>query len=141
MEQDSVQSKSLCDLPPELIGEMVIRMSVTDIGSLAGTCSYIRDATYTNVVWIRRCKKDFGIIIDPLVAEEAGRGSVWAFYSLLLHPFGSFLGPLREVRDVTIGESQYRFSAISSVSDPDESLIRYGSMFQLVHDGSLGLAC
>ena len=94
MEQDSVQSKSLCDLPLELIWEIVMRMGGSDIANLAGTCSYIRDATYANVLWIRRCKKDFDIMVDPLVAEEAGRGSVWAFYSLILRRLGPFLGPL-----------------------------------------------
>ena len=125
-QQDSVQSKSLCDLPPELIWEIVMRIGESDIGSLAGTCSYIRDAAYDNIVWIRRCKKDFDMQIDPLVAKEAGRGSVWAFYSLILRKFGPFLGPLKQT---------------SGHSEADGHSNHHGAMFQLVHDGGLGLIC
>ena len=86
----------------------------------------IRDAAYDNIVWIRRCKKDFDMQIDPLVAKEAGRGSVWAFYSLILRKFGPFLGPLKQT---------------SGPSEADGHSNHHGAMFQLVHDGGLGLIC
>ena len=48
-----------------------------------------------DIAYAYRCKKDFGIIVDSRVAENAGEGSISAFYTLLLQPFGRFLGPLR----------------------------------------------
>ena len=119
MTGESVQSKSFNDLPPEIIVEIVMRMSGSDIHSLAETSVYIRNAVYANITWIRRCKREFDIEVDPSKAEEAGEGSVCSFYLQILQPFGPFLGPLK----------------ITNVKK------HYGGMFQLVHDGGLGLTC
>ena len=43
----------------------------------------------------RRCKHEFGVKVDPGVAEENGTGSVFAFYLLILDELGPFLGPLK----------------------------------------------
>ena len=112
------QKQHLTDLPPEVIGEIVARASAKDVESLASTCSYLRDTACANALWIRRCKNDFGIEVDPRVAEENGIGSVHAFYILILDNLGPFLGPLKR-----------------------KNLEHYGGLYQLVHDGKLGLHC
>ena len=106
------------DLPPEIIGEVVSRLSANDTESLASTCSYLRDAACANALWIRRCKEDFGVRVEPAVAEENGAGSVFAFYLLILDNLGPFLGPLKR-----------------------KNLEYYSGLYQLVHDGKLGLLC
>ena len=130
MDGDHGQGKSLCELPPEVIEEIVMRMGRSDIQSLAETCTYFRDSVYANIMWIKRCKREFGIKIEPSVAEKAGKGSVFAFYRLILEHYGPFLGPLRHTN------CRMRTSGIDL--DPE---LEYGAMFQLVHDGQLGLVC
>ena len=95
METTSDQKWHLTDLPPEIVGEIVARLGARDVESLASTCSYLRDAACANALWIRRCKRDFGVKVDPAVAEESGTGSVFAFYLLILDELGPFLGPLK----------------------------------------------
>ena len=85
---------------------------------MASTCSYLRDAASANALWIRRCKADFGVKVDPGVAEESGAGSVFAFYLLIMDELGPFLGPLKR-----------------------KNLEYYSGLYQLVHDGKLGLLC
>ena len=118
METTSDQKWHLTDLPPEIVGEIVARLSARDVDSLASTCSYLRDAACANALWIRRCKRDFGVKVDPGVAEENGTGSVFAFYLLILDELGPFLGPLKR-----------------------KNLEYYSGLYQLVHDGKLGLLC
>ena len=52
-ETKSDQKWHLTDLPPEIIGEVVSRMSARDVESVASTCSYLRDAACANALWIR----------------------------------------------------------------------------------------
>ena len=118
MEATSVQKWHFADLPPEIVGEVVARLSAKDVESLASTSSYFRDAACANALWIRRCKDDFGVKVDPAVAEENGAGSVYAFYLLILDNLGQFLGPLKR-----------------------KNLEHYSGLYQLVHDGKLGVLC
>lgn len=110
--------RSLTDLPPELIGEIVLRMSAADVDTMVCTHPYLRNAACANTVWIRRCLDDFGVKVDRAVAEETGPCSVYAFYQLILRNSGPYLGPLQR-----------------------SNLPQYSGLFQLVHDGGLGLVC
>ena len=110
--------RSLTDLPPELIGEIVLRMSAADVDTMVCTHPYLRNAACANMVWIRRCLDDYGVKVDRAVAEETGPCSVYAFYQLILRNSGPYLGPLQR-----------------------SNLPQYSGLFQLVHDGGLGLVC
>lgn len=114
----SQMEPSLTDLPPELIGEIVLRMSAADVDTMVCTHPYLRDAACANPVWIKRCLDDFGVRVDRAVAEETGPCSVYAFYQLILRNSGPYLGPLQR-----------------------SNLPQYSGLFQLVHDGGLGLVC
>ena len=110
--------RSITDLPPELIGEIVLRMSAADVDTMVCTHPYLRNAACANPVWIKRCLDDFGVRVDRAVAEETGPCSVYAFYQLILRNSGPYLGPLQR-----------------------SNLPQYSGLFQLVHDGGLGLVC
>ena len=110
--------RSLTDLPPELIGEIVLRMSAADVDTMVCTHPYLRNAACANTVWIKRCLDDFGVRVERAVAEETGPCSVYAFYQLILRNSGPYLGPLQR-----------------------SNLPQYSGLYQLVHDGGLGLVC
>ena len=110
--------RSLTDLPPEMIGEIVLRTDAGDVDSMVRAHPYLRDAACDNTVWIRRCLDDFAVRVDRAVAEEMGPCSVYAFYQLILRNSGPYLGPLQR-----------------------SNLPQYSGLYQLVHDGGLGLVC
>ena len=110
--------RSLTDLPPEMIGEIVLRTDAADVDSMVRAHPYLRYAACDNAVWIRRCLDDFAVRVDRAVAEEMGPCSVYAFYQLILRNSGPYLGPLQR-----------------------NNLPHYSGLYQLVHDGGLGLVC
>ncbi len=111
---------ALTDLPLELLEEVLVRLDdVRDVGAVAKTCTKMRSAAHLGTVWIRRCKRDFHLAVKSENSSTSDEeSSVRVFYQVVLHRLGRFLGPL---------------------SRP--SLDYYSGLYQLVHDGRLGLVC
>ncbi|XP_071359099.1 F-box only protein 31 isoform X2 [Trachinotus anak] len=83
--------RSLAELPPELLVEILSLLPGTALPNVALVCKKFRQILNTETIWRRRCIEEFGMKED-LRKIEAGGVSSQELYVKLLHPYRHILG-------------------------------------------------
>lgn len=86
---DKPSTKSLEDLPPEILEQIYRRLDGESMGNLALSCKRLHEVSFNECIWTERIEREFGIKHDSYRGVSI---SARLFYRNVLLPYGWALG-------------------------------------------------